>query len=325
MTRPAVRTLLLLVLALMMVTLQHRLGGLNEPSADAPYGTVRIAQGRSIAPLQHRVLIPKAAVAIRDWLRIDLATVVLVFRFAFLTVVLLLLQRVLARLTSYDSALAGCLLLLCLLPLGFYLNPVIDSYPAMGILVAGLWLITTRRVLWLLPLIAVGTLIRETPLLLAPITGIALLGTLSVGRLLLLLLGEVLAWASVKSVLLAVYGGRAFFSTWGFNVSHFADVGAPAAALRLVTIFGPFLIALVGLRAGVLPRLGIAMSIVGLGYAAGLFLVGHMSEPRVLYEAYVLVVPAILAAVGAWSVPSNEQIEPAATSDGRTKSGGFSH
>lgn len=276
----------------MLATLQHRLRELNNPYADGPYDTARIGEGRSFPPYQRRILVPFMAVTVHRATGVELATIELVIRGVSLWAVLIVLDRLMILLGASYLAVSVPLLFAALIPLGFYVNPVVDSFPATLVVLIGMCLITLRRYLWLTPLILIGTTVRESTVLIPVVFLLNCAWMLPLQRFVALLLLQLLAYVGTRLFLRELYPGPDLvFALW-FNVQHLFQEGLLKSGLRLSTAFFPMLLAGVGLH-----RLGgqmLVMAAVGLVYACGLLLVSRMNEPRVFYEAYALMSPAML-------------------------------
>ncbi len=284
----------LITIALMLATLQYRMRMLNEPNAQGPYATVRIGELRSEPPYQHRVLAPWLAVQAQKATGIGLDEIEYAGRFIFLSAVLITTFALVTGMMGTALGFGGALLLAVLLPLGFFTNQVIDSYPAMLHLLLGLLAILHRKLVWLLPIMTIGTLFRESIGLLIPVL---LLSSLPFEKK-----QQKWLWAgALLAIYLAVRVGLALlfpgenmvFSLW-YNLWHL--LGEPLALLpRLVVILAPLLLAMWGLKhADGLVR---NMGVVGLAYAGLLFVVGRFDEMRIFYEVYVLLVPGIMVGV----------------------------
>jgi hypothetical protein len=290
------RLALYLTLALTLATLHHRLRETNAPHLGTRYGTEKIAALTSKTPIQRRILVPWAAVQLRDRTGIALPTVELAIRTVSLAGVLVCLDLLLAGLGWGMAALAAPLLFACLLPLGFYANPVLDSFPSLLVLAAGLLCIQRERYAPLCLLIFVGTFVRETTLLLVLIFCAARLRKETLPALWKVTLAQLLCYATARGALSYVFPGPDYDATAGFNLEWALEAGALEGLLRLAVLFLPLGLAAWGLpRTTGLPR---AMALVGLLYAGGLWFVGRLSEPRIFWDAYFLTAPALLLGVG---------------------------
>jgi hypothetical protein len=290
------RLLLYFALALMLATLQHRLRETNAPHAGTRYGTEKIAAFTSKTPIQRRILVPWAAVQLRDHTGIPLTTVELGIRTVTLCGVLTGLELLLVGLGWGAAAVAAPLLFACLLPLGFYANPVLDSFPSLLVLVAGLLCIQRERYGALCLLILVGTFVRESTLLLVLVFCAARLRKTTLPALWKITAAQVACYAAARGALSWMFPGPDYDATAGFNLHWVAEAGALEGMLRLLVLFLPLALAVPGLpRLTGLPR---GMAIIGLLYAGGLCFVGRLSEPRIFWDAYLLVIPAILVGGG---------------------------
>lgn len=287
------RLLLYATLALIMATLHHRLRETYAPYAGSRYDTTSIAEGRSVPPIQRRILVPLTAVKLHQATGAPLPQIELAIRTAALTVTLAALDALLVGLGYGSLAVVGPLLLACLLPLGFYVNPVIDSYPAMAVVALGLLLVQLRKGWWSLPLILVGAWIRESVLLIPVV--VALHGLLHEKdrSWVPLCLAQLAGYAAMRLVLRWLYPGPDFDWTLGFNLAWVLEAGLAEGVLRLLVLFLPFALALWGLgRARGMAR---AMGWAGMLYGGGLLLVARLSEPRVFWDAYLLLTPGMVS------------------------------
>lgn len=291
----AARLLLYLMIGLVFATLQHRLRETYAPYAGSRYDTVSIAEGRSKSPIQRRILIPAAAVKCSELTGVPLPQVELGIRAVSLTVTLWALDALLTSLGFGALAVAGPLLLVCLLPLGFYVNPVIDSYPAMALLTIGLLCLQRGQGWWVLPIILLGALIRESVLLLPIVLAVWAVQDHRWRERVPLLAAQIACYAVARLALRWLYPGPDFDWTLPFNLNWAREAGAAESVLRLAVLVLPFALAGWGLRRT--PQLGRAMGWTGIVYGAALLLVARLSEPRVFWDAYLLLTPAMLRAV----------------------------
>lgn len=284
----------LITIALMLVTLQYRLRLLNEPNAHGPYATARIGNLRSEPPYQHRILAPWLAVQAQKITGIGLDEIEYAGRFVFLSAVLIATFALVTSMMGKALGFGAALLLAGLLPLGFFTNQVIDSYPAMLNLLLGLLAIQHRKLVWLLPIMAIGTFFRESIGLLIPVFLLAPL-SFEEKQQKWLWAGALLATYVVARVSLWLLfpGDSMVFSLW-YNLWHL--LGEPVATLpRLAVILAPLLLAVWGMKQA--DGLARSMAVTGLAYAGLLFIVGRFDEIRIFYEVYVLLVPGIMAGV----------------------------
>jgi hypothetical protein len=290
-----VKLLLYFTIALTFATLQHRLRETYASYAGSRYDTISIAEGRSKSPIQRRILAPLAAVKLSELTSIALPQVELVFRTVALAATLWALDSLLAGLGFGAFAVAGPLLLACLLPLGFYVNPVIDSYPAMALLAIGLRCLQRGRGWWTLPIILLGAFIRESVLLLPAVLLVWTAQYRKWRERVPLFAAQVGCYAVARLVLRWLYPGPDFDWTLNFNLRWLLDAGMAEAAVRLAVLGLPFVLAAVGLRR--LHGIARAMSWIGICHAGGLLLVARLSEPRVFWEAYLLITPAVVLTI----------------------------
>ncbi|MGV3722834.1 MAG: hypothetical protein ACO1SX_18170 [Actinomycetota bacterium] len=291
-TPGAARVLLYVMIGLVFATLQHRLRETYAPYAGSRYDTVSIAEGRSKSPIQRRILAPLAAVKCSELTGVPLPQVELAIRAVSLTATLWALDALLTGLGFGALAVAGPLLLACLLPLGFYVNPVIDSYPAMALLVVGLLCVQRDRDWWTLPIILFGAFIRESVLLLPAALVVWATSSGVWRKRLRLFIAQMTCYAAARLTLRWLFPGPDFDWTLPFNLSWLREAGAAEGALRLLVLALPFALAGLGLRRT--PPLARAMAWTGLGYGAALLLVARLSEPRVFWDAYLLISPALV-------------------------------
>ena len=287
--------LVLITVALLLATLQYRLRILNQPNAHGPYATARIGELRSEPPYQRRVLAPWLAVQTQRGTGIGLDEIEYGGRFLFLSAVLIFTYSFTAALAGKALGMGGALLLAALLPLGFFANQVIDSYPAMLALLLGVLAMQHRHFVWLLPLMALGTFFRETAALLIPVL---LLTPLFENKREKWLWGAALlaTFAVVQICLALLFPGQGMvFSLW-YNLWHL--LGEPIAILpRMAVVLAPLLLAVWSLKYA--DGLARGMVLTGLVYFGLLCFVGRFDETRIFYEIYVLIVPAVMMGVKA--------------------------
>lgn len=285
--------LVLIIVALLLATLQYRLRILNEPNAYGPYATMRIGEFRSEPPYQRRMLAPWLAVQTQKATGIGLDEIEYAGRFVFLAAVLIATFALVTSMVGKTLGFGSALLLASLLPLGFFTNQVIDSYPAMLVLLLGALAIKQHRFTWLLPLMFIGTLFRESAALLIPV--LLLMPSFESKN-------EKWRWGvmlsaifvGVKICLSLLFPGEAIvFSLW-YNLWHL--LGEPiAAGPRLAVVLAPLLLA--GWSLKYTDGLARSMALTGLAYFGILCVVGRFDETRIFYEVYALLVPGIVMGV----------------------------
>jgi hypothetical protein len=292
------------MVALVFATLHHRLRETYAPYVGSRYDTVSIAEGRSKSPIQRRILTPLAAVRLSALTNVPLAQVELGIRATALAVTLIALDALLAGLGFAALSVVGPLLLACLLPLGFYVNPVIDSYPAMALVTIGLLCMQRGRGWWTLPIILLGAFIRESVLLLPVVVVIWSAQDHKWRNHVPLFAAQVVCYAVARVSLRWLYPGPDFDWTLSFNLHWLREAGFAEGILRLAVLGMPFCLAAAGLYRA--PRLARAMGWTGILYGAALMLVARLSEPRVFWDAYLLLTPAMVQAVIPTSPASTE-------------------
>jgi len=288
------RWLVYALIALVFATLQHRLRETYAAYEGSRYDTASIAAGRSVSPIQRRILIPWLAAQVTERTGAPLRQVELGIRAVSLTATLIALDALLTALGFGAMAVAGPLLLACLLPLGFYVNPVIDSYPAMALLALGLLCIQRGAMIWTLPIILVGAWIRESVVLIPVVFLFASISQRNWKTWLPIFAAQLACYAVVRLVLRALYPGPDFDLTLGFNLAWARQAGAAEGLLRLLVLFLPFGVAALGLRHT--SGLARGMAWVGMLSGVGLVMVARLSEPRVLWDSYLLLTPALVSA-----------------------------
>jgi hypothetical protein len=193
--------------------------------------------GHAPAPNQYRPLTPFLAEAVRRLLPDqDLETAYLVLRGALTGVTLVAFERYLRVWFLPAAAAAGTLLLAAIIPFTF-MQVVQESDPLnLLIFVLAYWALAVGRDLWLIPLVVVGTLNRETIAMIPVAYLVVRYGWEPCTRVLAraAILGT--CWASTYGGLLLHYGRRAYYCD-AVMFSH--NVGSLSPTLFPLLLFGP--------------------------------------------------------------------------------------
>ncbi|HVL68400.1 MAG TPA: hypothetical protein VM364_14150 [Vicinamibacterales bacterium] len=122
-----------------------------------------VIDGTSGAPAKYRVLMPYALQAVAERSGADPYLVVLGSELLFILASLILMHAYLRFWYSAEASLAGTLAVAALLPLTFtntWLHP--DTFPDLALFTAGCLAVAARRDGWLMAILAIGMLNRET-------------------------------------------------------------------------------------------------------------------------------------------------------------------
>lgn len=195
-----------------------------------------ILSGTAPAPSQYRLLVPWLAEALRRLLGTDyLPLPYFLLRGLATGLALWWFDRYLRHFFSRAAAAAGAMFLAAVIPFTYF-KVVQESDPVnLLVFVGAFWALASGRDRPLVPLVLVGTLNRETALLVPAFFVLARLGTVPARRLLGWTALLVACWAAVYGGILAAYGFRRAYCDLIMLDRNFASW---QPTLHLVLLFG---------------------------------------------------------------------------------------
>jgi hypothetical protein len=189
--------------------------------------------GHAPAPNQYRPLLPWLAEFARLVLPSgDLATAYMILRGLVTGLGLYVMDGYLRTWFRPGAAAAGALFLAAIVPFTYY--PMIQESDPLNLLafVAAFWALAAGRDLWLIPLVLVGTLNRETTAMLPAVYLLARWGREPLARVLSRTGILVACWVAVYGGLLLLYGRREYY-TDPVQLAHNFSSGLPLFVVML--------------------------------------------------------------------------------------------
>jgi hypothetical protein len=216
---------------------------------ELPNWHLEMVNGTAPAPNQYRPLTPWIAEGLlRLFPHAHVQVVYLVLRAATTGLVLLLFDRYLRVWFRPAAAAAGALCLGAVLPFT-YLYVVQESDPInLLVFVLSFWALARGRDLWLIPLILVGTLNRESTAMIPAVYFLARTGQRPPAEVAWRTAAIAAAWAVVYGLLLRIYGPRAYYCDPVMLGENFKS-WLPSVSVLL--LFGPmWILAILGAPRG---------------------------------------------------------------------------
>jgi hypothetical protein len=163
-----------------------------------------VIAGTYVAPVQYRILMYSLAEALVR-LGLPIHSAHEIWRVAFTTLTLFVFYKYLRAWFSPVMSLLGMCLLAAIIPLTYvYYMMAVTDLPNLLVFLLAFWAIRERRDIWLIPLVAIGMLNRETPILL-PLFYLAVRWGEPLRHWLPIFVGSIFAAASVYIALHVVY------------------------------------------------------------------------------------------------------------------------
>ena len=271
------------------LTLETPLASLQQPAFDLAEWHARVISGDAPAPLQYRILTPFLAEGLNR-LGLSVALSYDLIRWVALLAILCLFHLYLRRWFGSALSALGVLLLAGVLPLTYfpqfqYLDPI-----EILVFLGGLYAIREGKDRLLVAIVLVGTLNKESTILLAFAWAVVRWRRLSWSRFAVVGGMVVLAWLAPWAGPRLIYGSREYTTDF-IKVSY--NLFQPETYVYPILLFGPlWLLALYGL--GRAPRFLALTSLIIPVYIAVNFTVAQMLEARLLLVLAPLVIPLAL-------------------------------